>query len=84
MQLNLKNAEARRLARELADLTGESMSAAVVSALRERLEREQRLRGRRGISQKLMAIGKRAASRGIRDPRTADEILGYDEHGLPR
>ncbi|MFP4207973.1 MAG: type II toxin-antitoxin system VapB family antitoxin [Wenzhouxiangella sp.] len=84
MQLNLKNAEARRLARELADLTGESMSAAVVSALRERLEREQRLRGRRGISQKLMAIGKRAAGRGIRDPRTADEILGYDEHGLPR
>ena len=84
MQLNLKNAEAHRLARELADLTGETMSAAVTRALREQLERERRLRGRDGTSQRLLAIGKRAAARGILDHRSADEILGYDEHGLPR
>jgi len=83
MQLNLKNPEAHRLARELADLTGESMSAAVTRALRERLLREQRQRGRAGISQKLLAIGHQAATKDTLDPRCADEILGYDEAGLP-
>lgn len=84
MQLNLKNPEAHRLARELADLTGESMSTAVTLALRERLAREQRRRGREGISEKLIAIGQQATRRGIIDSRSPDEILGFDEAGLPR
>lgn len=83
MHLNIKNPETHRLARELADLTGESMSGAVTRALQERLERERRRRGRAGISQKLLQIGKQASARGIRDARSADEILGYDEAGLP-
>ncbi len=84
MQLNLKNPETHRLARELAELTGESMSAAVTRALQERLHREQRRRGRKGISKRLLAIGQRASSRPILDDRAADEILDYDEAGLPR
>jgi antitoxin VapB len=84
MHLNIKNPEAHRLARELANLTGESMTGAVTRALEERLERERRRRGRAGISEQLIVIGRRAASRGIRDPRAADDILGYDEAGLPR
>ena len=40
-QLNIKDAEATRLARELAELTGESQTEAVRKALRERLEREK-------------------------------------------
>ena len=79
MHPNPKNDEAHRLARELAVLTGETRSAAVTRALRAQLERERRLRGRDGISQKLLEIGERAASRGIRDHRAADEILGYDK-----
>lgn len=84
MHLNIKNPEAHRLAQELAKLTGESMTGAVTRALEERLAREHRRRGRAGLSEQLLAIGRRAASRGIRDPRPADAILGYDEAGLPR
>jgi antitoxin VapB len=82
--LNIKNPETHRLARELADLTGETMTGAITRALEERLERERRRRGREGISKRLLEIGRRAASRGIQDPRSADEIVGYDDAGLPR
>ena len=43
-QLNIKNIEARALASELAALTGESLTEAVTTALRERLDRERRAR----------------------------------------
>lgn len=81
--LNIKNREVHRLARELAALTGESMSTAVLVAVRERLERERRRRGQAGIADRLMAIGQRCAARPVLDPRPADELLGYDEAGLP-
>ena len=48
-QLNIKDAEATRLARQLADLTGESQTEAVRRALRERLEREQAERAARDV-----------------------------------
>ena len=41
MALSIKTAEAAHLARSLARLTGETMTQAVTTALRERLEREQ-------------------------------------------
>ena len=44
MSLNIKNQETHRLARELAQLTGETMTGAITVALKERLEREQRER----------------------------------------
>ncbi|HYE50415.1 MAG TPA: type II toxin-antitoxin system VapB family antitoxin [Azospirillaceae bacterium] len=87
MHLNIKNDEAHRLASELASLTGESLTAAVTSALRERLERERRRRG--GVAARLLEIGARYAA--LPDagtpgagPRMPEEILGYDEDGLPR
>lgn len=83
MSLNIKNPEAHRLATQLAALTGESKTQAVVEALRQRLEREKQRRGRAGVAERLMAIGRRCAARPVRDPRSAEEILGYDEHGLP-
>jgi antitoxin VapB len=82
--LNIKNPEAHRLARELAGLTGESMSAAVTEAVRERLERVRRDRGA-GLADRLLAIGRDCAPR-LKEPyRSADlaELL-YDERGLPR
>jgi antitoxin VapB len=84
VQLNIKSAEARRLATELAELTGESLTDAVTAALQERLVKERRARRKPGeIAEKLMALGREISSYPIKDSRTADEILGYDENGLP-
>jgi antitoxin VapB len=80
--LNIKNDEAHKLATELADLTGESLSSAVTSALRERLARERRRRRRDHVAAQLMKIGSRYAA--LPDTgRNPEEILGYDGHGLP-
>jgi antitoxin VapB len=81
--LNIKDERADRLARELAAETGESITTAVTVAVEERLER---LRGAVPREQRLAEIkriAERSAARPLLDPRTPDEILGYDEHGLP-
>lgn len=86
MSLNIKSEEARLLTRELAELTGESLTTAVTTAVRERLER---LRGEpaqvRARADGLLAIGRDVASRLPARAREIDhgELL-YDEHGLPR
>lgn len=73
MALSIKHAEADRLARA----TGETLTDAVVTALRERLDRVRQLA-------RLRAIQRRVAALPTRDSRSVDEILGYDEDGLPR
>ena len=83
MSLNIKNPETHQLAAELASLTGESMTTAVTVALKERLAREKRRRNREGIAARLMQIGRKCASRPVLDDRPVDELLGYDESGLP-
>lgn len=83
MPLNIKNPEADRLARELADATGETLTRTVIVSLRERLER---VRGRRygeGLREDVARIQERLAGLPRRDRRSDDEIVGYDEHGLP-
>lgn len=85
LALSIKAARADALAREVARLVGESLTEAVARALAERLERLQRDRsGRRRLADELDAIAKRCASLPVLDPRSPDEIIGYDEHGLPR
>jgi antitoxin VapB len=81
--LNIKNEETHRLAYRLAKLTGETMTKAVTVALKERLEREKRHRNRSHVADALMKIGRRCAARPVLDARTAEQILGYDEYGLP-
>jgi antitoxin VapB len=83
MHLNIKNDEAHRLATELARLTGESLTSAVTLALRERLARERRRRTRGPVAERLMKIGRRYAMLPDAGTQTQDEILGYDENGLP-
>ncbi|MGA2653199.1 MAG: type II toxin-antitoxin system VapB family antitoxin [Terracidiphilus sp.] len=84
MPLSIKAPEADRLARELADTTGETITDAVIVAMRERLEREKRKRqNKRSLAADLVAIGRHCASLPVLDPRSSDEILGYDENGLP-
>jgi antitoxin VapB len=84
MSLNIKNGAAHELARELSQITGESMTEAVTIAVRERLERLRRERGV-SLTEKLLAIGRDSAAH-LREPyRSVDhgELL-YDERGLPR
>jgi antitoxin VapB len=85
MALSLKDAETDRLAREVAKLTGESLTAAVRTALAERLERERRKRGQtKSLVERLNEIALHCAFLPDYDTRTPDEIIGYDEYGVPR
>jgi antitoxin VapB len=83
VSLNIKNTETHQLVQELAALTGESQTAAVTVAVRERLERIRHPR-EGGLADRLLAIGRDTAPR-LREPfRSADHgDLLYDEHGLP-
>ena len=81
MALSLKHPEADRLAREIAARTGETLTKAVIIALRERLTR---LRGRRRrLRDELREIGQRCAQLPTLDDRSPDETIGYDERGIP-
>ena len=68
----------------MAKLTGETLTEAVRKALAERLERERRKRNAEGLAERLNAIALHCASLPDHDTRSPDEIIGYDEHGLPR
>jgi antitoxin VapB len=84
MGLNLKNRETERLARDLAAITGENLTAAITQALRERVDRLRQERGE-GLAGRLVAIGRDCAPR-LKEPfrSTPHGDLLYDELGLPR
>jgi antitoxin VapB len=82
--LNIRNEETEQLAATLAKLTGETKTEAVTQALRERIERVRRSRARKRLADELDEIALHCSALPVRDPRSADEIMGYDEHGLPR
>jgi antitoxin VapB len=84
MALSIRNAEAEELAEELAHLTGETKTEAVKRALGERLARLRRERTQRRLADDLDEIARHCARLPVHDPRHPDEILGYDEQGLPR
>ena len=84
MALNIRNADADHLAAEVARMTGETKTQAVIAALQERLIRVRRARGRPQLGDELLAIARHCAALPVLDPRPADTILGYDAHGLPR
>jgi len=83
MALSIKSDEADQLARELAAETGETLTEAVVIALRERLDREH---GRHAASMRtrLARLAADVAALPVADSRTPEEIIGYDDAGLPR
>lgn len=86
MSLNLKNPETCRLARELADLTGNTLTGAVTVALREELMRERRKQGAAERLKRMRAIAREcAALMGEGGPSSTEigDVL-YDEHGLPK
>ena len=82
MALSIRNPDAEKLARTVARETGESLTQAITRSLEERL---QRIRGRRTADDtvwEIMQISRRCNSLADQDRRGADEILGYDEHGV--
>ena len=83
MPLSIKHPEADRLARELAARTGETITEAVITALRERLRRETGKARVHRVSDELARIGARCAAFPVLDARAAEDIIGYDDDGLP-
>lgn len=79
MVLSIKSDVADQLARELAALTGESITDAVVASLEARLQAERQRRRVRGLTD----IVERFRALPILDERDPDTIVGYDAHGLP-
>jgi antitoxin VapB len=83
MALSIKDEQTDQLVRALAAETGESLTDAITIAVKERLER---LHGRRrapDLVEEIRAIAQRCSALEVLDRRAADEILGYDEYGLP-
>ena len=84
MALEIKDEEIERLAREVAERAGESLTETIRIALQERL---QRLSGRQRAAtqrEKLYEILHRVDAMPRKTDLTEDEILDYDEHGIPR
>lgn len=81
MALSIKSAEAERLARELAAETHETVAQTVTIALRERLERVRSQHA--AYDRRLQRLIDEYQELPEADTRSTDEIIGYDEHGLP-
>ena len=83
MPLHIEHLEAERLAHALAEATGELLGDAVIAALRERLDRVTRERETASLRADLRRIQQHFVATRRGDHRTPDEIIGYDEGGLP-
>ena len=82
MALNIKNKSTERLARQVTSKTGESLTGAIHQALAERWERLRRKR--HVLTSQIEELLRRVDALPVLDSRPEDEILGYDEHGIPR
>ena len=83
MALNIKDADTHDLAKRLASLTGESLSQAVKRAVQERLAQVKKTRRAMRLADELDHIALHCARLPRRDRRSAEQIIGYDERGLP-
>jgi antitoxin VapB len=84
MALSIQNEKTEKLAREVASQSGETITQAITRALEERLER---MRGRRTATDttvEILKIARRCSQLPDKDARTPEEILGYDDIGVPR
>jgi len=84
MPLNIKDERTYALVRELARTTGESLTEAVRVAVQDRLAREHAKRTARPLADRMLAIAAHCASLPVLSDRSDDEILGYDDRGMPR
>jgi len=84
MALSIENEETERLARLLANETGETLTQAIKQSLHERTERLRRQRRIRAKSDSIEEILRRVDAMPTLDSRSGNEIFGYDERGFPR
>jgi antitoxin VapB len=84
MALSIKDPETERLARTLAERTGETITVATRRALEERLRRVGSDARKAALLEDMASSRRRWAALPVLDSRSADEIIGYDENGLPR
>ena len=84
MPMSIKNLRVEKLARAVAAKTGESLTGAIENALDERLQRLQHEQRSGRLIRQLEEILHRVDRLPVLDSRSADEIVGYDEHGIPR
>ena len=83
MPLNIKDADTHALAKRLASLTGESLTKAVKNAIQAKLAQVEKTQGAAPLAEELDHIALQCAKLPRRDSRSADQIIGYDESGLP-
>ena len=82
MSLNIKNEEAHKMAKEITEKTGESMTKIVTDAIREKRDRiigkskAERLEAMRAISRRTAPL--------LKDVETDHAKLLYGEDGLPK
>jgi antitoxin VapB len=83
MALSIRNAKAERLAREAASQSGENITQVIIQALEDRLERLRGQKASVNLTEEIMKIARRCSNLPDLDRRTPDEILGYDQEGIP-
>lgn len=83
MSLNIKDPEAHRLAQELAEATGDTMTRAVTEAVREKLQRVRKNHRKKPSVEELLEYGRRCRSH-LKGPVPDHAALLYDEDGLPK
>ena len=83
MPISIKNPDTEQLARELAALTNTSLTETIHEAVADRLARLKRERSGRAMAEELMEIGARCSRLPVISDMSADEVLGYDEFGIP-
>jgi len=83
MALNIKDPRTDQIVRELAALTGEGVTTAIRKSVEERLQRIRNRRANTNLAASLLEIGAHCASLPDLDNRSPEEILGYDDNGLP-
>ncbi len=83
MPISIKNNQTEALAREVAEYTGETITETIRIALTERYERLRRTRSKPSRLDELTEIALRCASLPVISQMSDDEILGYDEFGVP-
>ena len=84
MAMSIRNSEVEKLARSLSRMTGENMTETILESLKERHQRIRAANASPRLLDDLSAIAKRTAALPKLDDRSAEEILGYDERGVPR
>jgi antitoxin VapB len=83
MALSIKSMQTEHLAREIAAKTGESLTGAILTALQERLDRLKNQRRTHSVTTQLDDILRRVDAMPDLNTRPEDEILGYNDDGLP-